>query len=235
VEYAAAAASAPPGWRHFTRRDIDRLPAAVRRHEMSKVPPEDVRMLEAGDPSAEERLLRAMFWTLTYHLEPERWDHLAQVELIAPAIIAALPAVARALDVGAGSGRLTLHLAERAEHVVAVEPSVGLLELLRGRLPRVHAIAAWAEALPVLDRWSQLTTACGAFGPDPEVLRELERVTCDGGVVALINPEEPEWFEAHGWERCDVEPAAVEPHERWIDDFFGPLDPPRVLVTKMKA
>jgi len=175
-------------------------------------------MLEAGDPSAEERLLRAMFWTLTYHLEPERWDQLAQVELIAPAIIAALPAVARALDVGAGSGRLTLHLAERAEHVVAVEPSVGLLELLRERLPRVHAIAAWA-----------------AFGPDPEVLRELERVTCDGGVVALINPEEPEWFEAHGWERCDVEPAAVEQHERWIDDFFGPLDPPRVLVTKMKA
>ena len=80
-------------------------------------------MLEAGDSSAEERLLRAMFWTLTYHLEPERWDHLAQVELIAPAIIAALPAVARALDVGAGSGRLTLHLAERADHVVAVEPA----------------------------------------------------------------------------------------------------------------
>jgi len=202
---------------------------------MSKVPPEDVRMLEAGDPSAEERLLRAMFWTLTYHLEPERWDQLAQVEPIAPAIIAALPAVARALDVGAGSGRLTLHLAERCRYVAAVEPSLGLIALLRKRVPDAHALAGWAESLPLRDGWSQLTTACGAFGPDPEVLRQLERVTCDGGVVALINPEEPEWFEAHGWERCDVEPAAVEPHEHWIDDFFGPLDPPRVLVTKMKA
>src|SRR5438552_18820655 len=105
---------------------------------MSKVPPEDVRMLEAGDPSAEERVLRAMCWTLTYHLEPERWDQLAQVEPLPPAIIDALPAAARALDVGAGSGRLTHHLEQRAEHIVAVEPSVGLIQLLRRRLPRVH-------------------------------------------------------------------------------------------------
>lgn len=199
---------------------------------MLVVPPEDMRMLEAGDPSAEERLLRAMFWTLTYHLEPERWDQLAQVEPIAPAIIAALPAVARAVDVGAGSGRLTHHLAQRAKHVVAVEPSVGLLRLLRGRLPRVHAIAGWAEALPVRDGWSQLTAACGALGPDPNVLVELERVTCGGGIIALINPEEPGWFEAHGWARQDVEPARVKPHDSWIDDFFGPPDPPRVLVMK---
>lgn len=199
---------------------------------MSKVPPDDVRMLETGDPSAEERLLRAMFWTLTYHLEPDRWDQLAQVEPIAPAIIAALPSVARALDVGAGSGRLTRHLADRAEHVVAVEPSVGLLELLRRRLPPVRAIAGWAESLPVRDGWSELTAACGALGPDPDVLDELERVTCDRGVIALINPEQPEWFEARGWVRHDFEPATVKPHDRWIDDFFGPPDPPRVLVMK---
>ena len=202
---------------------------------MSRVPAQDVRLLEAGDASAEERLLRAMFWTLTYHLEPERWDQLAQVEPIAPAIVGALPGAHRALDVGAGSGRLTHHLAQRAQHVVAVEPALALLDLLRGRLPQVHAISAWAEALPVRDSWSQLTTACGAFGPDPDVLRELERVTCDGGVVALINPEEPEWFEAHGWQRHDVEPAPVTPHDPWIDDFFGPPDPPRVLVTRMKT
>lgn len=199
---------------------------------MSKVPPDDVRMLETGDPSAEERLLRAMFWTLTYHLEPDRWDQLAQVEPIAPAIIAALPSVARALDVGAGSGRLTRHLAHRAEYVVAVEPSVGLLELLRRRLPPVRAIAGWAESLPVRDGWSELTAACGALGPDPDVLDELERVTCDRGVIALINPEQPEWFEARGWVRHDFEPATVKPHDRWIDDFFGPPDPPRVLVMK---
>jgi SAM-dependent methyltransferase len=235
VEYAVAAASAPPGWRHFTRRDVDRLPPAVRRHELSKVPPQDLRLLEAGDPAAEERLLRAMFWTLTYHLEPERWDQLAQVEPIAPAIIEVLPTAARALDIGAGSGRLTLHLAQRVEQVVAVEPSSGLLELLRQRLPRVHAVAAWAEALPIRDGWSQLTAACGALGPESNILDELERVTGEGGVIALINPEDPEWFEARGWNRHDVAPARVKPHDQWIDGFFGPPDPPRVLVTKIKS
>ena len=118
--------------------------------------------------------------------------------------------------------------------VVAVEPSIGLIQLLRRRLPRVHAIAGWAESLPVGDGWSQLTAACGALGPDAVVLRELARVTCEGGVIALINPEEPEWFEARGWEVNEVAPATVKPHDRWIDEFFGPPDPPRFLVTKMK-
>ena len=192
-------------------------------------------MLEAGDPSAEERLRRAMFWTLTYHLEPERWDQLAQAEPIAEALVAALPRVQRALDVGAGSGRLTHHLTRRAARVAAIEPSLGLLRLLRRRMPSVQAVAGWAESLPVRAGWSQLTAACGAFGPDPNVLDELERVTCEGGVMALINPEEPEWFESRGWARHDVVPARVKSHDRSIDDFFGPPDPPRVLVTKMKA
>ena len=176
--------------------------------------------------------MRAEFWTLIYHLEPKRWDQLAQVEPVSPELIRLLPRARRALDVGAGSGRLTQHLAQHAAKVVAVEPALGLVRLLRGRLPDVHALSAWAEALPLRDGWSQLTAACGAFGPDPAVLAELERVTCAGGVIALINPEEPDWFEANGWERHDVEPAPVPTHDRAIDEFFGPPDPPRTLLTK---
>ena len=188
--------------------------------------------MKEGDAPAEERVIRALFWTLVYHLEPGRWDELARAEPVAPALIDALPRVTRAVDVGAGSGRLTAHLVHRADVVVAVEPAIGLLRMLHERLPRVQAVAGFAEALPVRDGWSQLTAACGAFGPDAAVLSELERVTCHSGVVALVNPEQPEWFEAHGWERRDVVPAAVTTHERWIDEFFGPPDPPRVLVLK---
>lgn len=224
MDYEAAIASAPPGWKHFTRRDFDRLPAAVRRHELARIP--------AGAATTDEQFLRAEFWTLVYHLEPERWDELAQVEPVSPDLVGLLPRVRRAVDLGAGSGRLTQHIAQRAGHVVAIEPALGLIRLLRGRLPQVRALAAWAEALPLRDGWSELTAACGAFGPDPPVLAELERVTCAGGVIALINPEQPEWFEAHGWERRDVEPAAVPPHDRALDAFFGPPDPPSVLVTK---
>ena len=222
VDFEAAAAAAPPGWRHFTRRDFDRLPPAVRRHELARAPAH----------STDEQFVRAEFWTLVYHLEAERWDQLSQVEPVSPELIGLLPRVERAVDVGAGSGRLTQHLAQRSEQVVAIEPALGLIDLLRRRLPRVHAISAWVEALPLQDGWSQLTAACGAFGPDPAVLAELERVTGAGGVIALINPEAPDWFEANGWERHDVEPAAVPPHDPALDEFFGPPDPPSVLVMK---
>jgi len=234
VDYAAAAAAAPPGWSHFTRRDFfERLPDAVRRHEMARIPAAELRSIEGGASAAEERLLRAEFWTLVYHLEPQRWDELSRIEPVASDLVKLLPRAERALDVGAGSGRLTMHLSLRAELVGAIEPARGLAALLRERMPgHVHTISGWVESLPVRDGWSQVTAACGAFGPDPAALAELERVTCTGGVIVLINPEEPEWFEAHGWERRDVEPAAVKQHDAWIDEYFGPPDPPRVLVRR---
>lgn len=221
MDYEKAVEEAPPGWRHFTVDDIARLPHFVRAHELPRVPP--------GEPG--ERVVRALFWTLVYHLEPERWDELAHFEPIHPEVIAALPQGARVgLDVGAGSGRLTQHLVERCDHVVAVEPSAGLRSVLTRRLPQVGAVAAWAEALPIADRSIQLTAACGAFGPDEVVLAELRRVTAPGGVIALINPEEPEWFEDEGWRRV-IAPAMPAPeHPGWLDDFFGPPDPPRELV-----
>src|SRR5437899_2717782 len=115
----------------------------------------------AGIPSGEprDRLLRALFWTLVYHLEPEKWDELARFEPINPAVVDALPHnLDTALDVGAGSGRLTGHLVARCRHVTAIEPSTGLLALLSRRMPQVQPVAGWAEALPVKDHWSQLTT-----------------------------------------------------------------------------
>lgn len=201
--------------------DVARLPDAVRGRELARVP--------KGEP--EERIVRALFWTLVYHLEPERWDELARAEPIAPALIDELPrGVTLAVDVGAGGGRLTQHLTARATEVLAVEPSAGLRTILRRRLPRVEVVAAWAEALPLANHRAELTAACGAFGPDPVVLDELRRITTPGGVIALISPEQPEWFEAHGWRRCRTEPAASPPHPDWIDGFFGPPDPPHELV-----
>jgi SAM-dependent methyltransferase len=221
LEYEEAVAKAPPGWRHFTRADIARLPDAVREREMSKVP--------AGEPA--DRVLRALFWTLVYHLEPERWDELAQLEPIAPEVIGALPLnVERSVDVGAGSGRLTEHLVRRSRRVIAVEPSAGLRAILARRLPAVETVDAWAEELPLDDGCAQLVAACGAFGPDPTVLDELRRVAAPGGVIALISPEHPEWFQERGW-RCVVAPGpAVPAHSPEIDAFFGPPDPPRVMV-----
>jgi len=221
MDYVEAVETAPPGWRHFAIEDIARLPEEVRAKELARVPQHE----------PDDRVLRAMFWTLVYHLEPERWDELARFEPIHPDLIAALPTTAAtALDVGAGSGRLTAHLANLSDEVIAVEPSAGLRSILTRRLPRVQAMEGWAEALPLEDGWSQLTAACGAFGPDWAVMAELARVTARGGWIALISPEHPEWFEANGWQRITAAPMEAPAHPPWIDDFFGPLDPPHEMV-----
>lgn len=233
MDYERAVELAPPGWRQFGIEDVARLPLAVRHHELKSVPEPERKLLEAGDPGAVERVLRSLFWTFIYHLQPKLWDALAQVEPIHPDVIAALPAASRrCLDIGAGSGRLTQHLVSRCRHVVAVEPSAGLRAIMKDRHPAVEVVAGWADALPLEDRCSDLTAACGVIGPEPDVLLELERVTAANGVIALINPECPEWFEAHGWSRLTATKMAPVDHARWIDDFFGVPDSPRELLRR---
>jgi SAM-dependent methyltransferase len=230
MDYEQAVSAAPAGWKHFQIGDLDRLPAPVVRRELGRVPEAERRLLEEGDSDARMRVLRAFFWTFIYHLEPKLWDELSQAEPIPPALLGALPESTLGLDIGAGSGRLTAHLMGRCRKVVAIEPSLGLRTLLHRRLPRASVVAGWAEDLPIRDGCSQLTAACGSFGPDPAVLREFRRVTATGGVIALISPESPEWFEANGWRRLSLPAAPPPQHASWIDDFFGPPDPPRELV-----
>lgn len=233
MDYEQAVEAAPSGWRHFNIADIDRLPAWVRAHELGRVPADEREAVADGDTNAAERILRALFWTLVYNLEPSWWDALSQAEPIHPGLLAALPqSRSRVLEVGAGTGRLTAHLAVSGGSVLAVEPAPALAALLRARLPQVHIVAAWAEALPVQDGWSQLTAACGLGAAEPALLKELERVTAPGGDIVLISPESAQSFEDIGWQRLTLERPAPPPHPSWIDDFFGNPDPPHELVSK---
>jgi SAM-dependent methyltransferase len=233
MDYDHAVETAPRGWRHFSISDLDRLPAGVRDHELTRIPHAERDLLAAGDGEVIDRILRAFFWTFVYHLEPARWDELALAEPIHPSLLATLPiAPGRVLEIGAGSGRLTTHLAERCGRLIAIEPSAGLARLLRRRLRDIHVVSAWAEALPLPDGWSELTVACGLLGPETTVLSELERVTKTGGEIVLISPEQPGWFEANGWRHLSFDPQPAPPHDDWIDNFFGPLHPPHELVSR---
>ncbi len=231
MDYAERIRTAPPGWRRYTLGDVGRLPAGVRGHELTNVPPGEFERAREGDPSAADRVMKAMFWPCVYHLEPELWDALAGAEPIHPDVLRQIEIPETGvLEVAAGSGRLTAFLAQRARGVLAVEPSIGLGRLLRHRLPEVRVVAGWADALPVEDEAFELAGACGSLGPDPAVLAELVRVTKPGGRILLISPEHPEWFQARGWHRVSHDEWPPPPHAAWIDELFGPPRPPHEMV-----
>lgn len=95
----------------------------------------------------------------------------------------------RALDVGCGSGALLAALARRlgAENVAGIDPSEPFVEATRARVPGPRVVVGPAESLPFDDDEfdTTLSQLVVNFLSDPEQgLREMVRVTRDGGVVA---------------------------------------------------
>jgi SAM-dependent methyltransferase len=235
VTYSELVSKAPPGAGEFSPADLTTLPAAVLAAGVRRMPSDERRLYQAGDREATARFVRALFWELVYHLRPNLWDELSQAEPIHPEVLAALPADGvRVLEVAAGSGRLTVHLAQRARSLIAAEPVAPLREILEARLPDIAVLDAHIEDVPVASGWADLTVACAGLGPEDAPFGDLERCTRAGGMLALISPREPDWFAAHGWRHLSFDPAEVEipPHDPALEAFFGPLDPPHHLLTR---
>lgn len=95
----------------------------------------------------------------------------------------------RALDVGCGTGALTVELARRlgADRVAGCDPSPSQLEACRARLPGVDLRDAPAEELPWPDASFDVATAQLVlhFTSDPErAVAQMARVVVPGGRVA---------------------------------------------------
>ena len=191
---------------------------------------------DADRAAAGARVVRGLFWTLVYELEPERWIDLAEAEPISPDLLRDLPAAgARVVEVGAGAGRLTAHLVEVAAVVMALEPCPALRERLRRR-SRANVIAGVTQQLPLASGWADLATAGAAMGSQPPLggpaaLAELERVVRTGGTVALISPQDPPWFQERGYELREYPPPRVPPRPD-LTSYFGPLEPLHSLLIK---
>jgi SAM-dependent methyltransferase len=138
---------------------------------------------------------------------------------------AGLPLDGRVLDVGCGPGALTAELARRAGpgRVTAVDPSEEFVAALRGRHPGVQVIRAPAEDLPFEGGCFDATLAQLVVNvmDDPVAgLREMARVTRDGGVVAACvwdftdgGPIGPFWDAAQALDP-EVETGSVCPGSR---------------------
>ena len=172
-----------------------------------------------GDPRTDVVLA----WELLYRLEPGLYDRLASAERLHPGIAGWLPHhVDRIAEVGAGTGRLTMELADRGDHVVAVEPAAPLRRILRRKLAaaghrdRVRVVHGFFDRLPLAGDSADLVVACSAFTPSPghggeAGLAEMERVCRPGGCVAIIWPNHLDWLATRGYRHVSFPgPMAVQ-------------------------
>jgi len=103
----------------------------------------------------------------------------------------------RALDVGCGTGKLTLALAQALgeENVAAVDVSEAAIAVCRERVPAADVRLASAEALPFAD--GAFDAALGQLvvnlvDDPPSAVREMARVVRPGGVVVACFWDEEE-------------------------------------------
>jgi SAM-dependent methyltransferase len=111
----------------------------------------------------------------------------------------ALPAGATALDLAAGTGKLTALLPAIAGTVLAVEPAEPMLEILREQLPGVDARLGRAEDIPFADEVADVVLVAEAFHwfDVPAATREIARVLRPGGGLAVL------WHRG-AWEERDA-------------------------------
>jgi SAM-dependent methyltransferase len=172
--------------------------------------PEEARRF-VGDGPGDPQLDVPLAWELLYRREPELYDRLISAERLHPAVLRWLPeGVDCVVEVGAGTGRLTLELLHRARELVAIEPAAPLREILTRKLARAdpghraRVTDGFFDDLPSSDNWADLVVSCSAFTPEAghggdAGLAEMERVCKPGGCVAIVWPNNVRWLAARGY------------------------------------
>jgi ubiquinone/menaquinone biosynthesis C-methylase UbiE len=119
------------------------------------------------------------------------------------------------VDLAAGTGKLTAPLLATGAKVIAVEPSDGMLAVLRRRVPGAESIRGTAEDIPLDDESADLVVVAQAFHwfANERALAEIHRVLRPGGVLGLL------------WNRRDLTDPAHAALERALDPWKG--DTPR--------
>ena len=107
----------------------------------------------------------------------------------------------RAIDVGCGTGMLAARLAEAGYDMVGIDPSNGMLDVLRERAPAVEAVQADGTAIPFPNDSFDLVLSVAVMhhiadaGAVRGTLAEMMRVARPGGRILVWdhNPRNPYW------------------------------------------
>ncbi len=166
----------------------------------------------AGEGGGDPQTDLSLAWELLYRLEPELYDRLAAAERLHPGVLRWLPRTAdRIVEVGAGTGRLTLDLLDRGREIEAIEPVAPFRQILErkiaeaGRADRVRVAHGFFDDLPVASGSADLVVACSVLTPASRHggeagLAEMERACRPGGCVAIIWPNHIGWLAAHDYQ-----------------------------------
>jgi SAM-dependent methyltransferase len=149
---------------------------------------------EAGNPEVLAQYEDNLLWTiadlLVYNTCPQVYDSLEFHEWDFGEIARIAPLEGKiVVEGGAGTGRVTLRLAQHAEQVYAVEPVTRLRQFIRNKvrdseLKNVFVLDGTLHAIPLPDNFADIFVTSHALGWYLEdELPEFERVVKTGGTI----------------------------------------------------
>jgi ubiquinone/menaquinone biosynthesis C-methylase UbiE len=119
-----------------------------------------------------------------------RWEYAASaIETLVD--ITNMSSHATVADIGAGTGKLTMHFVAKAQKIYAIEPNVELRQILTrdlGAFPSISVLDSCAEATTLPDHSVDVITVAQAihwFDPQP-ARQEMMRILKAGGWLGLI-------------------------------------------------
>lgn len=165
----------------WLREGIER----VRPKELDRIRKAEIRVLNASCP-----------WNLGMAKAPEVWDALPWSYWDPSVIYDRVGLKGKiVLDVGAGTGQVTIRCAPFARLVWALEPIGRLRQYIERKMDaagftNVRTLSGVLEAVPLEDASVDATIlSSGSFGWNPQKeLQELERVTKLGGTILMLAP-----------------------------------------------